>query len=45
MEALGVLGFIFGSGAMFFGIVDWSKISALRKEFEDLKKNIENSKV
>ena len=42
---MGVLGFIFGSGAMFFGIVDWFKISAIRKEFEDLKKNIENSNV
>ena len=34
MEALGILGFIFGSGAMFFGIVAWSQISDLRKEFE-----------
>ena len=41
MEALGVLGFIFGSGAMFFWIVAWSQISALRKEFENLKKNFE----
>ena len=43
MEALGVLGFIFGSGAMVFGLAAWSQISVLRKEFEDLKKNIENS--
>ncbi len=43
MEALGVLGFIFGSGAMFFGIVAWSQISVLRKEFEDLKNSLEKS--
>ena len=43
MEALGVLGFIFGSGAMFFGIVASSQISALRKEFEELKKSLEKS--
>ncbi len=43
MEALGVLGFVFGSGAMFFGIVAWSQISVLRKEFEDLKNILEKS--
>ena len=36
MEALGILGFIFGSGAMFFGIVTWSQISVLRKEFGEI---------
>ena len=41
MEALGVLGFIFGSGAIFFGIIAWSQISALRKEFEELKNSLE----
>ena len=40
MEALG---FIFGSGAMFFGIVAWSQISVLRKEFGDLKNSLEKS--
>ena len=43
MEALGVLGFIFGSGAMVFGLVAWSQISVLRKEFEELKNNLEKS--
>ncbi len=43
MEALGVLGFIFGSGAMFFGIINWSQTSVLRKEFEDLKNSLEKS--
>ena len=43
MEALGVLGFIFGSGAMFFGLVAWSQISVLRKEFEELKNSLEKS--
>ena len=43
MEALGVLGFIFGSGAMVFGLPAWSQISVLRKEFEELKNNLEKS--
>ena len=43
MEALGVLGFIFGRGAMFFGLVAWSQISVLRKEFEELKNSLEKS--
>ena len=40
MEALGVLGFIFGSGAMFFGIVAWSQISVLKKELEEIKNSM-----
>ena len=40
MEALGILRFIFGSGAMFFGIVAWSQISVLRKEFGEIWKQI-----
>ena len=40
MEALGVLGFIFGSGAMFFGLVAWSQISVLRNEFGEIWKQI-----
>jgi len=43
MEALGVLGFIFGSGAMVFGLAAWSQISVLRKEFEELKNSLEKS--
>ena len=45
MEALGVLGFIFGSGAMFFGIVASSRISpfgpvGIKKEFGEIWKKI-----
>ena len=38
---LSILGFIYGSGAMFFGLVSWSQISGLRKEFEELKNSLE----
>ncbi|MCB0282598.1 MAG: hypothetical protein H6627_14085 [Calditrichae bacterium] len=42
MEAMGLLGFIFGMSAMSFAIIAWTQIAALRKEFEELKKNLGN---
>jgi len=36
MEVFGIIG-------TSFGIIAWGLIAKLRKEFEDLKKNIENS--
>ena len=38
MEAFGIVG-------MTFGIIAWGLIAKLRKEFEDLKKNLEDSGV
>jgi len=39
------LGFIFGMSGLSFAIIAWGLIANLRKEFEDLKKNLENSGV
>ncbi len=38
MEAFGIMG-------MTFGLVSWGLIASLRKEFEELKKNLEDSGV
>ena len=38
MEAFGIIG-------TSFGIIAWGLIAKLRKEFEDLKKNLEDSGV
>jgi hypothetical protein len=38
MEVFGIIG-------MTFGIIAWGLIAKLRKEFEDLKKNLEDSGV
>ena len=45
MEAFGVIGFSTGAIGMSFGIIAWGLIGNLRKEFEDLKKNLEDSGV
>jgi len=45
MEAFGVIGMTFGMSGMAFGIIAWGLIASLRKEFEDLKKNLEDSGV
>ena len=45
MEAFGIIGMTFGMTGMTFGIISWGLIASLRKEFEDLKKNLENSGV
>ena len=39
------LGFVFGMLGMSLAIVGWGLIGSLRKEFEDLKKNLEDSGV
>ncbi len=45
MEAFGIIGMTFGIKGMTFGIMSWNLIAGLRKEFEDLKKNLEDSGV
>ena len=45
METLGILGFIFGMSGLSFAIIAWGLIGRLRKEFEDLKKNLEDTGV
>ena len=39
------MGFIFGIFGMSFVIIDIGKIASLKKDFEDLKKNLEDSGV
>ena len=39
------IGFVFGMIGMSFGIIAWGLVGSLRKEFEDLKKNLEDSGV
>jgi hypothetical protein len=39
------LGFIFGLAGLSFAIIAWGLIATLRKEFEELKKNLEDSGV
>ena len=39
------IGFVFGLSGLSFALIAWEKIAKLRKEFEDLKKNIEDSGV
>ena len=36
---------VFGMVGMTFGIIAWGLIAKLRKDFEDLKKNLEESGV
>ena len=45
MEAFGVVGMSTGAVGITFGIIAWGLIGQLRKEFEDLKKNLEDSGV
>ena len=39
------MGFIFGMSGIPFAIIAWGQIAVLRKEFEDLKKNLKDSGV
>ena len=39
------MGFIFGMTGMSFGIIAWGLIGNLRKEFEDLKKSLQDNDV
>ena len=45
METFGVLGSTLGSAGVCFAIIAWGQIASLKKEFEDLKKNLEDSGV
>ena len=42
MEASGIVGMTFGIIGMSFGIMSWELVGKLRKEFDDLKKNLED---
>ncbi len=39
------IGFVFGMLGMSLAIIGWGLVGSLRKEFEDLKKNLEDSGV
>ncbi len=39
------MGFIFGLSGMSFAMIAWGLTASLRKEFEELKKNLEDSGV
>jgi hypothetical protein len=43
MESMGILGFIFGLSGLAFAIIAWEQITALKKEFNDLKMDLEDS--
>ncbi len=45
MDAFGLMGFIFGMSGLSFAIIAWGQIASLKKEFEDLKKSLEDSGV
>ena len=45
MEAFGIIGMNFGMAGVFFGILAWRQICCLKKEFKDLKQNLEDSGV
>ena len=40
-----MVGFFFGLSGLCFAIIAWSKIDCLKKEFEDLKKKLNDSGV
>lgn len=39
------IGFVFGMMGMSYAVIAWGKVASLRKEFEELKKNLEDSGV
>ena len=39
------IGFVFGLSGLSFALIAWERIAKLRKEFEDMKKKIEDSGV
>jgi len=43
MQAMGIMGFIFGMAGLALATTIQSQLASLRKEFEDLKKNLESS--
>ncbi len=38
-----VLGFVFGMSAMSFAIMAWTNVVSLKKELEDLKKQLQDA--
>ncbi len=42
---MAAMGFTFGMCGMIFAIIAWGQIASLKKEFEDLKTNLEGSGV
>ena len=45
MDTFGILGFVFGSTGMTFGIISWSHIASLNKDLVDLKQRLVDSGV
>jgi len=45
MDTFGILGFVLGSTGMTFGIISWSYVASLSKDFEELKKSLEDTGV
>ena len=43
MESMGIMGFVFGLAGLSFALIAQEKIASLKKEFDDLKKNLESS--
>lgn len=43
MEAMGIIGFIFGLAGLSVAMTAKNQLASLKQEFEDMKKNIENS--
>ncbi len=43
--SFGMVGFVFGLMGLSFAIIAWGQVGKLRKEFEALKKNLEDSGV
>ena len=41
----GLMGFCLGSTGVSFAIISWGQITSLRKEFESMKKRLEDSGV
>mgnify|MGYP000451029038 CR=1 FL=1 len=41
----GLMGFCFGLTGVSFAIISWGQITSLRKEFESMKKRLEDSGV
>ena len=43
MESMGILGFVFGLSGLSFALIAQEKITSLKKDFNHLKKNLEDS--
>jgi hypothetical protein len=45
MESMGIIGFIFGLSGLSFALMSREQLTALKKEFDELKKNLEDSEL